>query len=960
MRYGDFLRAFRGGGLRWRGSGVCVGGGRRKYILVGSAAAPCGRRPRTCIPRPPPNGPNRRRKTLWRPAESSPLSVSQEHRSPLEGEPVKQGRSPQLNWWGVRVGVCLWLVLAGAVHGQEREVVEASRGFAMGGDYGEAIAVCEEAIGGDSDDDYADKPLISTQLAEVKRVIGESAGAVDILEAVVEGNLEPPVRSLVQYGALLQFVGRKEEAGLYLQAARRRYDDGLAYSSSDVTMVALASQLLGDFHDANALFDEALRIDPDNLEAHTLWADLFQEKYNPADAERGYRDALEIDSRYVPALVGLAEVLGEIAAARRALSVNPRSAAALQVYGQLLLRDSRPQAARLQLERALEQNPEALEALAILAAEARLQGRDEEYEAHLQRAAAVSPGYIPAHPGLLSDVAEILGRNYRFDEAVEAARAALQADPEYWRAYAILGGNLLRLGREEEGRRYLETGFDRDPFNVLSSNLLTVFDTLDGYRRLESGPFQVVMSERDAAILWPYMEPLLQEAWDTLSRKYGFEPEAPVLIEMFERSDDFAVRSIGLPDIGPLVGICFGKVITLISPDTLSANWQEIVWHEFAHVITLQMTANRIPRWLSEGVSMWEEKQARPYWGRQQGLDLVRALQQERLLPVAGLNAAFSDAKNSADLGFAYFQSYLVVDYIAEEFGFDSLRDLILEYAPANADKTDEARFETVFAMDLSAFDAGFRGWASRRGAEIDVYVHNEDLPDEGDGHGHGIRQNPSAILAELYNNAALIRHMRARVEAEPRDFQAHLQLGIVLFKESRYEEAAAHLQTAYRLLPGYTGYPSPPLVLSQIYEAEGEREAQLEQLRLLLENQQHDFDSALMLAFAALEAEDYDEADYYIDRALQVDPYRSQVHRLRATLAEAVGDHGAAVTEYEVLLQLDTTDPVDARTDLAEAYLQAGRPAEAKQQILHALETAPSYRRAQRLLLQALAANED
>ena len=92
--------------------------------------------------------------------------------------------------------------------------------------------------------------------------------------------------------------------------------------------------------------------------------------------------------------------------------------------------------------------------------------------------------------------------------------------------------------------------------------------------------------------------------------KIGFEPEGKVLIEVFENSADFAVRSVGLPDIGPLVGICFGKVITLISPDTLTANWQEIVWHEFMHVITLQMTQNRMPRWLSEGISVWEEERA--------------------------------------------------------------------------------------------------------------------------------------------------------------------------------------------------------------------------------------------------------------------------------------------------------------------------------------------------------------
>jgi len=480
---------------------------------------------------------------------------------------------------------------------------------------------------------------------------------------------------------------------------------------------------------------------------------------------------------------------------------------------------------------------------------------------------------------------------------------------------------------------------------------------LETYATLESEHFKVHMSENDADVLWPYLEPLLEESWVTLTEKYGFEPEGPILIEVFEKSEDFAVRSVGLPDIGPLVGICFGKVITLISPDTLSANWQEIVWHEFMHVITLQMTGNRMPRWLSEGISVYEEREGRPYWGRSQGLDLVRASEQEKLLHVADLNSGFSGAQNSADLGFAYFQAYLVVDFIADEYGFEKLVELVDQYGLI---KEEEERFAEVFDQNLEQFDVAFRGWIDRRVAEINVFVHTEDLPDEGDGHGHGVRENSSAILAELYNNVSLKQHMRARIEENDRDFQAYLQLGIVLFKEESFFEAKQYLNQAYNLLPSYTGYPSPPLVLSQIYEQEGNREAQLEQLELLLENLQHDYASAIILAEAALEGNNFERAEYYIDRAIQVDPYRADVHQLKASYAETIGDSQLAVTEYEVLLKLEINDPAEAQTNLAQAYLNNGQALQAKENILRALETAPSYQRAQRILLQSIDGDSD
>ena len=495
-------------------------------------------------------------------------------------------------------------------------IVGASKAFFMMGNTQEAINIIEQVI---EDDDYASYPLLSTQLAEVKRSIGQSAEAIEILSVLIEGQFEPPVRALVQYGSLLRFVGRKAEAGEYLDRAVQRYNNGLVFASEDVVMVALASWLLGNFHDANSLFDEATRANPNNLEAHVLWGDLFLEKYNASDAERSYQDALDINSRYVPALVGIARVVGDERSLQRALAINPNSVIAMEAYGQLLLMASRQDEALEYFERALNINPESLKTLSILAAQAAFNQREDEYEAFKSQVDEFSPN----NPQFLGDVADTFGNNYLFAEAVEFARAAIESDSEYWQGYTLLGSNLIRLGEEEEGKANLEISFENDPFNVLTSNMLKVFDTLETYATLESENFKVRMSQNDADILWPYLEPLLEESWDTLTVKYGFEPEGPILIEVFENTEDFAVRSVGLPDIGPLVGICFGKVVTLISPDTLSANWQEIVWHEFMHVITLQMTNNRMPRWLSEGISVWEEREGRPYWGRSQGLDLV-------------------------------------------------------------------------------------------------------------------------------------------------------------------------------------------------------------------------------------------------------------------------------------------------------------------------------------------------
>ena len=59
------------------------------------------------------------------------------------------------------------------------------------------------------------------------------------------------------------------------------------------------------------------------------------------------------------------------------------------------------------------------------------------------------------------------------------------------------------------------------------------------------------------------VEPLATSAVAALSQRYRFTPAGPILIEMFPKHDDFAVRTAGLPGMIGALGACFGRVVTL-------------------------------------------------------------------------------------------------------------------------------------------------------------------------------------------------------------------------------------------------------------------------------------------------------------------------------------------------------------------------------------------------------------
>ena len=411
-------------------------------------------------------------------------------------------------------------------------VIGASRIWIMTGHYAAAEAICRKTL-----EEREGEVRIISQLAEILSITGRSGEAMEILEPAVKEAAAVP-GSLVQYGKLLQLRGRRDEAAAVFQQAVSLYDTGQVIESEDLAMIGVANWALDRFYEANRLFRQAQRADPQNLDAEVLWGDLFREKYNNAEARKSYSAVLERNPKHVAALVGMARTLHGSAAQKLlqdVLKINAFAESALEALAEIAIEDDRLDRAKAYLARILEINRESVNAQTLLAAIAYLEEDVGKYTARQQALAQFSPG----NARFYARIAEICGRKYRFDEAVEMARLALKTDPQYGQAATILGMNLLRLGREDEGRRQLEQAFENDPFNIWTMNMLKVLDALADFETRRTEHFIVRMHPSDANTLWPYLGPLLEESWETLTAKYAFEPRGPILVEVFHGSRRF-------------------------------------------------------------------------------------------------------------------------------------------------------------------------------------------------------------------------------------------------------------------------------------------------------------------------------------------------------------------------------------------------------------------------------------
>ena len=860
----------------------------------------------------------------------------------------------------VGAGVLLWVVSLTPLGAQEPGAATAAL---RAGEYEDAIAgfraVLRDEPAGVQARVSLMEALLATGAYEEAVEVGRSApepGAVANATGV----------ALIRLGrwdeaetALTQAVGARNAWSLTAEAnladlafdrgrideATRRFDrfidvyngaDG-RLSALDLVAVGRAVRFLGRgdpdlFQDALRAFDEAAGRDPGWLEPSVWAGKLFLEKYDSPAAQAEFGRVLEQNPRHPEALLGMAKALifdgtgGARETLERVLEVNPHHVDARALLALQHLTNEGHEAARAEAEEALDVNPSSLAALTALAGSYMLADEPDGFDRIRGRVLELSP----RHAGLDVALAELAVRTRRYRDAVARAEAAVALDSASWEAWGLLGMNELRIGRIERGRADLERAFAGDPYNPWFKNSLDLLDTFERFETVETEHFALFLHGTESDLLANYLVPIAEEAYDSLSRRYGVELEGPVRVELFPSHADFSVRTLGEAGLGAL-GVSFGPVLVMDSPTARELgdyNWASVFWHELAHTFHLAISDNRVPRWFSEGLAVHEQRKAREGWGHQPSLSFLQALGEGRLKKVSELNDGFMRPDFPEQVIFSYYQASLVFQVIEERHGFDAIRRMLEGYRRG---ASTEGLFGSVLQVSLDDFDEEFDDWLRAR-----FEGPLRGLARVGDPLG------PGAGTAELLD------HVRAR----PGDLIARLRLGITLFRDQDHEGAETHLREALRIFPEYGGADSPYWFLALIHRERGELEAAASALARLNGLSESNYRALLEQADVLRELGRPAESAAALDRAAQIWPYEMDLHQRLAELHAEVGNLGGAVRERGAVVALNPVDRAEALYLLAVAQRDAGDAGGARRSVMGALEIAPNYEDALELLL--------
>jgi tetratricopeptide (TPR) repeat protein len=735
--------------------------------------------------------------------------------------------------------------------------------------------------------------------------------------------------ALVELGLIEARHGKQAEADALLQRVISSQAD---LDTDGFLRLARAADATGDVNLANSVFQRIGSTESDRPDVQSQWGDLFLKTHANAEAARSYQDAIRADEAWIPAILGNARALAsddpkasdEMVA--KAQQLAPKSPDVWYIVAERQLGQQDFAGVKATLDKAAAFRATTVEELALRAAATYGTGTAKDADPMIAQAAAINP----RNPLVLRTLGNQAGQLYRFDDAVAFARAAVKLDPDAAGPHADLGSYLLRTGDETEARVELEAAFKADPYDNITFNLLQMLDLLDKFTVVKDGDFVFKFSAESAPVLKEYAIPIAKKAYEEYSQRYGLKPKGPIYVEIFDQHDSFAVRTIGDVGITGALGACFGRVIAMDSPKAripLDFSWQATLWHEIAHVFTLQLSEYKVPRWLTEGISQYEEHRHSAPWGRELTMQYAREMATGQVFSFKQLSEAF---KNPHRISMAYFEASLVAEQLEQLGGTAALQSLLKSYA---AGANDTEAFTKAFGKSVPEIEASFRAFTEQRyGALRDAL------------------KNPTPQVAEDD-----LPGLKARAAALPGNYIAQTTYAMAALQAQQTDEAKKAFERAAALAPPAGGEDGPFAKLAEIAEQAGDKASARQNLRHLLDYDHDNVSAARTLATLAAESGAYPELDFSLTLIADLDPFDADAHSQLGRRQLAQNHVDRAIIEFQAALALGPANQVEAHTDLGEAFLKAGKREDAKKEAFIALEQAPTYARAQDLLLAAL-----
>ncbi|MCH7989469.1 MAG: hypothetical protein IID46_10040, partial [Planctomycetes bacterium] len=331
----------------------------------------------------------------------------------------------------------------------------------------------------------------------------------------------------------------------------------------------------------------------------------------------------------------------------------------------------------------------------------------------------------------------------------------------------------------------------------------------------------------------------------------------------------------------------------------------------------------------SEGISVYEELQADPRWGQRMTPLYRDMILDGEATPLSELSSAFLAPKSPMHLQFAYYESALAVEFLIDRFGQESLKLILRDLGSGLPINVAIERHTDP----LPKLDQDFAKFVLKQAKQLAPKV-DWTKPD----------------LEDLLNDDA--DALQVWLKEHPHNFYGLTAYAQQLIENKEWKIAVGPLTKLIELYPEYTGAENAYEMLAVVYRELKQPKQEQAVLEQYIAVEADAVYPCLRIIELGIRQKNWELVERCAQHAIAVNPLLPQPYRGLTQAAEKTGKTDDAIDAYRALLAIGPADLADIHYRLALLLQQQNDP-QAKRHVLSALEQAPRFRAAHKLLLK-------
>lgn len=336
----------------------------------------------------------------------------------------------------------------------------------------------------------------------------------------------------------------------------------------------------------------------------------------------------------------------------------------------------------------------------------RQSGQIEKAIFNLEKAVQLSPENINYRQNLSHSYAYqarvIYEQKKDYTQAIKLGQKALKYNSDNFLALEILGDCYYFTQDLKQALDYWQKALR---FKPESKNLKERIEKVKreisiepNLKRNAADYFDIRLTREDLPFEASLVRDYLRQAYREVGQDFNYFPKHTIVVliytdEEFRRYSPAPYWSGGAYD---------GKIHLPANAKNFSPHQlQSLIWHEYTHVLVRDLTQDRCPLWLNEGLAVWEASRYNPM----PMSELNQALKNSQIIPLRELHEKFAPVNQTELLSLAYQEAYSAVSFLIQRYGFWSIQKLLAKI------KNQEEMSEILMNVFSLTWDSLEKNW---------------------------------------------------------------------------------------------------------------------------------------------------------------------------------------------------------------------------------------------------------